>query len=512
MTFEECTVAYNDANAVLTKGIQTRRVDFPELADFNFARRRFMSAVKRGAMHEDWEKASVFFCTVHAKLARTPCSPSWLINHLLNDRGGQQTLKKLQHRVCSVDPSVRESYKELLEGMKRISSIDTNPILTEVLALLPKGFRNNCKILFVLRDLMLWEEFRNSIRHIPDSDLSEIVKPSYLRERQRGDRIFLFGPPWMFSLRNEEYLLRSPAARKIFIIGCAHEFSGEIRLSGFDDSVMIPISGTQKPTSEDDPYSFETLLSNQGGRLVFKRSSVSRVWESGSVIEAVPFKFGNKRGTYLRTDSKVWTVLVNNVGGIPRCAAVEKVDVKDLEPEDLILMTTHGGGDMIPVVADMILPHSKQIRELQSVWKNALIREIERHGIDEVVVRLAHYGATKASAANVRNWANPRSLGMENLDSDLVALLKLIGLESQYTSIVDGIQKLRGAHQSAGAQLQRRLRENLEGQDLRSVFTHGVMEVKHGNGPAKTIFIIEERGVVEEIPEELEGELLEMDE
>jgi hypothetical protein len=84
-------------------------------------------------------------------------------------------------------------------------------------------------------------------------------------------------------------------------------------------------------------------------------------------------------------------------------------------------------------------------------------------------------------------------------------------MEASYTRVESGIVALRGAHQSAGSQLQKRLRESLCEMDVSDAFRHGLMEVKHGNGPAKTVFLVEERGEEENVPEEWDGELREID-
>ena len=100
---------------------------------------------------------------------------------------------------------------------------------------------------------------------------------------------------------------------------------------------------------------------------------------------------------------------------------------------------------------------------------------------------------------------------MENLDSDLRALLQFVQLESEFDAITDAVEKLRRAHQSAGVQLQKKLRGSLHGKELKGVFERGWLEIRHGNGPAKTVFLVEERGNEQEIPEEWEGELRELD-
>lgn len=511
MTLEECTSVYHDAENVLKQGIKAQIVDFPELAHFNELRKTFVTSVKNGSLHEDWDNGIQFFSIAHAKLARTPCRPSWLIDHLCKNCGGDRILAKLNARAGSVEPMIGETFNALKKSLEIMSRLDKNPLLNGIHGSLRTSDLDGQKNLFVIRDLKLWVELRQCLRNIMGDHFSEIVKPSNIREHQRADRLFIFGPPWYLTYRKEEFLLRSPAAPEIVLIGCRHEFEGQIRLSGLDENLLIPISDYKRDHVQNDPFAFETLVSGAPGKFAFKSTPGSQAWESGTIVEALPFKFGNGQGTYFRTDSKVWAVLVDSPGGSPKCAAVEKVEVEDIEPGHLILMTTHGGGDMIPVVADMILPRSKQLRDLQSLWKKALVRKIEEHGIDAVIACLERYGATKASVINVRNWVNPRSLGMENLDSDLKAILRMTGLEPQHKDIKKGIQKLRQAHQSAGAKLQRKLRESLQGKDLRQVFSDGVMEIKHGDGPAKTIYLIEERGVSEDIPEEWEGEIKQID-
>lgn len=511
MTFDECNDAYRDADAVLKQGIQARTIRFQELADFNDASKRFVRTVKHGTMHEDWDAAAKFFRIVHARLARTPCRPSWLIKHLCKNWRGDQVLQKIEQRIGSVDPSLRENCEELVHGLERMSRIDKNPLLDEILVTLSNPSRDGQKYLFVLREFGLLEEFQNCLRSFPDNIRYEIVRPSNLREIQRADRIYLFGPPWLLTHKKEEYLVRSPAAPEIFIVGCDHEFSGEILLSGLDEKPQISFAGRNITTASDDPFFFETLSFSPESRFLFKKSVESPLWESGRLVEAISFRFGNNSGTYFKTDSKVWSVLYGNAGGVPRCLDVEKVEAEELEQNHLILMKTHGGGDMIPSVADAILPRAKEIRRLQTVWKEALTREIKQHGISDVVERLQRCGASLASEINVRNWVNPRRLGMENLESDLKAVLILIRMESKYEMIKEGIQRLRSAHQSAGSQLQIRLRESVKGMDIRKVFSDGFMEVKLGDGPGISIYLVEERGNVEEIPEEWEGELQEID-
>jgi len=508
MNIKECTIAYVNSETVMDSGVNFFATTFRELAAFNEARKRFLSAVNNGGMHEDWEKGARLFSFAHAKLARTPCRPSWLLNELLNNQGGEDILERLRTRASNVDPIIRDTFHELENGFRDLSKLGESPLLAQVRKAVP----TDSKTVYVLRDLKLWQEVEKCLGDIISRDLFELVKPSSLREHQQAERLCIFGPPWYLNYRNEQYLLRAPAAPKVSMIGCAHEFQGRIMISGLSDKLHISPSPSPTEQENDNLSNFEPFTTIQTGQLRFKDSGGSRAWETGKLVEAWSFKLGSSFGTFFNCESKVWIVLVQNIKGVPTCTGVEKIDVEDLEPGHLILMTTHGGGDMIPVVADMILPHSKQIRELQMNWKERLLTEIEEYGMDQVCACLKRYGATKATIPNVRNWTNPRSLGMENLDSDLKAVLKLVGLDAMHKKIKDSIVALRGAHQSAGAQLQKRLRESLADMKLSEVFKEGFMEIKHGNGPAKTIFLIEERGAPEDVPVEWEGEIRELDE
>lgn len=508
MNLKECTRAYNNSETVINSGVKFFTAGFTELARFNEARKRFASAVNNSGMHEDWEKGAMLFSFAHAKLARTPCRPSWLVNELLKNQGGEDILERLKKRAASVDPHIRDTFHELEAGFNDISKIGESPLLAEV----KKAVPTDRKTVFVLRDLKLWQEVEKCLGDIISRDFFELVKPSGLREHQQAERLCIFGPPWYLNYRNEQFLLRAPAAPKVIMIGCAHEFQGRIMISGLTDKLHISPALSRTEQKNENLSDFEPFTTIQSGQLRFKDSESSRAWETGKTVEAWPFKLGSSFGTYFNCESKVWIVLVQNVKGMPTCIGVEKIDVEDLEPGHLILMTTHGGGDMIPAVADMILPQSQQIRQFQTQWKKALLAEIEEHGIAQVVGYLKRHGATKATIPNVRNWVNPRSLGMENLDKDLKAVLELVGLGARHKKIKDGIVALRGAHQSAGAQLQKRLRESLADMKLSGVFKEGFMEVKHGNGPAKTIFLIEERGAPEDVPVEWEGEIRELDE
>jgi hypothetical protein len=508
MKFVECCSAHDACAGLLQDGVQGHSVAFTELADFNEARRIFARDVKDSALHEIWEEGAKLFAGIHAKLARTPCRPSWLVSEMLDNLGGNRILSALTERLPNVDPQIRKAFEAVLEKLNTLSRVEFSPLAHEI-----RNSRiQDGRTMFVLSDMQFPDEVRLCLSEALGGLEWDISRPSGLRTMQKADRVFIFSPAWLLTYRGEEYLLRSPVASETHLLACRHEFAGEVRFSLLDESRLVISAGATSGSELHTHSPYEALPLQRDSRFRFKLSAESETWESGRKIMATPFRLGGGHGTYFSRDSHVWIANADFSQGSPLCSGVEKIAVDDLEAGDLVLMTTSGGGDMIPLVADMILADEAQrLRETQSRWKTALRIALHRIGSDEVAKRLKSLGALKATPTNLRNWCNPRSIGMENLDSDLRALLQLVGLESEFGSITDAVEKLRRAHQSAGVQLQKKLRGSLHGKDLKGAFERGSLEIRHGTGPAKTVFLVEERGNEQEIPEEWEGELRELD-
>ncbi len=507
MKFSEVCKAYDDVELVFKSGVRGFPVAFPELESFDRQRKNLTKLVTNGSLHEAWDRGVTLFSNIHAKLARTPCRPSWLVNEILSRFGGENIIKELEARKHSVDGEIIDALEGIKESLNSLCAVNSSPLLDPILG----GLREKRKVLFLLRDMRLWEEVHSCLAEFFPTSNWELVRPSSLRYSQSAGTLVIFGPAWYLSYKGEEFLLRSPCASEAFIIACKHEFGGEIQKSLIGEIGEITISGNEKRRDREDLLVFEPLPAFQSGGFRFKDSAESKIWESGKTFPAVPFRLGGSLGTYLGRDSEIWTVVPDNSGSIPVCSTVEKIPVDDLEPGALILMTTRGGGDMIPYVADMILRKSSKIRAMQEMWKGLLVEQVVKNGISQVAFELTKLGAQKATPTNVKNWCNPRSIGMEKLQTDLIAVLKMIGRENIYNAAAEGINKLRSAHQSAGAQLQKRLRESLHGKDLGEVFRRGQMEFGSATGPAKTVFLVEERGMEVEVPVEWEGEFREIE-
>lgn len=503
MNFIDCCEAYNSAESVLINGVKGISVPFNELADFNVARRNLAQALTSSSLQDTfWEKGRKLFGEIYTKLARSPYRPSWLITELLENQGKSQILSDLTTRLPNVDPSIRRLFENVISTMEKLRCVEMNPLCKEIANCQLAGSRT----LFVLREVQFLEEAHKCLAEVVESKDWQIVRPSILRIMQKADHVIIFAPVWLLKCCSEEYLLRAPVAADIHLLACRHEFGGEVQMSLIDDKISISVVGEISNLDLDVSTSFEALAPRTESSFCLSLPKETEEYESGRKIPGIPFKLGGGRGTFFGRESTVWVAKTELIQGISQCSGIERICADSLEPGHLVLMTTSGGGDMIPVVADMILgSEAQKLREIQNRWKTSLISVLNRNSSQYVATQLKLRGAQNATPTNIRNWCSPRSIGMENLEVELRALLQFIRMEHEYENIADAIEKLRRAHTSAGFHLQQKLLASLYGKDFSVLFEKGWLEIRGDGGAAKTIFLVEERGREQEIYEEWEG-------
>jgi len=510
MNFQECGRLYRHTEQLFEHGVTVHLVSFPQLGVFDKDRKGLASAVKHHSLSGIWEQAAKFFNIVHAKIARTPCSPSWLCNEIIRNMEADTLFRDIQARLNSVDGAVAKIFQKTVSSFEAIKLIENSPLLQPLSALAARY--DSC--LVVLRDPRLWEQARKALQLHLEAMKWDLAKPTILRNHNSVDRMILFGPPWYLVHNQEQFLLRAPVAGSVDMVVCTHEYSGAITASSLVENSTIPLNGGERVPDSVQLREFEPTPPAGTTQFRFKAHAATDLWSSDKKIVAIPFRLGGKFGTHLKQDGNVWVVEVDFTTGGRECIGVQKIPVEDLESGHLVIMTTGGGGDMIPLVADMILENSREIRDLQTEWKCKLRKIVEEEGYESTCQRLNALGCRRATPPNIRNWCNlsPRKIEIEDREADLKSVLNLVGLFERYEDVALGMDELARAHSSAGRQLQRKLLENLRGKDLGDLLRDGYLEVRDGDtGAAKTIFLVEERGAEEEIPEGLEGEIREIE-
>jgi hypothetical protein len=508
MNFQQITACHENARRVFEDGLWVEWVDFPELAAFDAARRAFADSVKHHSLQGPWMELVELFKFVHARAARTPCRPSWLLEQE-NFRMLEEKLEpQLQARLGSVDPSVREAFDRAKDALRVLAKVETNPVALAARKLL-RIFGAGPESIVVISDTRIWDECREQLSQQILGVSFKLRKPIELRDHPAADYLILFGPPWLLKYRNELFLLGSPVAPSVWFVLCSNERSGLVTQSLLEEGDVHALNA-----AEPSAVGLEIDLEHEP-KVLFQPHAfaLKHGQESGGdggpedTLSALPLILGGGKGIYIQDEGGLYTAITRADGEKRPCLAVERVDAPEIEPGMLVLLTTEGGGDMIPVVADMLLnDEAKAIRELELLWKRRLKDEIERQGLAVVADCL------DTSPQNVRNWCDPRNIAPEKLVEHLLPILELVGLRPRYQEIVEAIGRLRRAHRIAAKHLHKLLRRSLQGRDLREAYVRGFQEIRDkAGGPVKTVYLVQDVKESEEVSIRLVGRILDLE-
>jgi hypothetical protein len=515
MNFQQTGVIHQNATRVLEDGLSVKMVDFPELAAFDEARRALADSVKNHALEGPWIQLVELFRFVHACLARSPCRPSWLFEQQKFSMLERLQLQ-LDARLGSVDPSVRSAFRRAQDAIRLLTCVETNPVAAGAGSLL-STFKSWSRSIVVVNDTRVWDECRTQLsRHCPglkfEGSEFAICKPIELRDHPAVNELILFGPPWLLKYRNESFLLGSPVAPSIWFVVCRHEHIGVVPRSFFEEGSTYRVNGADdfSPATETN-LEHESVALFQPRAFILKHeqdSSLLRVADSNETTRAFPLVLGGAKGIYVQEEGALYIANIRVEGEKRLCLAVERVEASEIEPGMLVLLTTEGGGDLIPLEADKLLKdEAKPIRELEATWKQGLRRQVDLLGVARVAERLG------TNVQNVRNWCNPRNIAPEKLEEHLHSILELAHLKHLYPQIVEAIGKLRSAHQSAGMRLQAQLLKSLRDLDLRHAYLDGFQEIRDkAEGPAKTVYWVQDIKGVEQVSTRLLGRVLDLEE
>ena len=301
----------------------------------------------------------------------------------------------------------------------------------------------------------------------------------------------------MRSLRrfDEEFLLRAPVTDEFDFFELSHD--GNLQNVGLDVFALEPgkrfalnkapavgvIEGVKpKAATQVADEEFEGDEHVDHAEVEFDANIVR-------AVDAFRAILGGGFGANLSAESNVFIAHCRNQGASLICTKIEKKDVVDLEPGDLVVLTTDGSGDLIAPYADQIIgSRAKNYRELQLAWKRDLTKLVAEIGIAQVLERLKSGSGFEVSASNLRQWLGQtvHGPGTERLFD---AVLELLQRHDRTGVHHEALNMIRDASMKAGHQLQSELRRKLLGMSMSDVLSDGFMEFRvDANGPAKTIY------------------------
>jgi hypothetical protein len=479
-------------------GVTVTPVMFPELSDLWTATGELQNHCVRLHLAPPWEDFCRINRILYYCLAGGICPPSYVMRELAQDlRSGYSAIQPLAGGASREVRDILNQISKPETGVwARLVRLDCSPFYTALSVKLEEATKRRQKnAAFVLRHnrlkvhtLELLKPFQNTIQ-------LAVCKSNELRDHPRIDCVFYIGS--MRSLRrlDEEFLIRAPITDEFHFFELSQ--TGAIQNAGLDVFALDParrfpinkalaignVDGIKSKTSTqvaDDEFEGDQSTDTDE---ILNDGDADRAVDSFRAI------LGGGFGANLGTESDVFIAHCRKAGPSLICTKIEKKDVLDLEPGDLVVLTTEGSGDMIAPYADQIIGAQAQtFRDLQRAWKRELAELVNRIGMEQVIDELRATPDCDISEPNLRQWLGQTIHGPRS-ESLFIAILTLLRRVDKIEIHKEALSRIRDASVRAGHHLQSELRRELEEKNLTPVLSEGYMEFRlDANGPAKTIF------------------------
>lgn len=488
------------AEFIYGAGVTVTPVTFPEASELWSATQELSQICERLKFGPAWIEFCRLNKVLYYRLAGGICPPA----HVISDMRRELTssYSAIKNSVNGGTKEVRQTIDQIVlpeTGLwARLVKIECSPFYSIIHTKIVEAIRRKqSNVVFILRDNRFKEQTINLFTAFQGIINIEVRKSNELRNHPKVDRVFYVGS--MRSLRrlDDEFLLRAPVTDEFDFFELSH--TGTIQNAGLDVFALEPgkrfslnqapavgvIEGFKpKTATQVADEEFEGNECVESDEMAFDANILR-------AVDAFRAILGGGYGANLSAESNVFIAHCRNQGAALNCTKIEKKDVIDLEPGDLVVLTTEGSGDMIAPYADQIIgPRAKTYRELQLAWKRDLAKLVIEIGTAQVIEELKSESGFEISASNLRQWLGQTVHGPGKERPLLFdAVLKLLKRGDKIPIHKEALDQIRDASMKAGHQLQSELRRKLFGMDLSTVLSDGFMEFRlDSNGPAKTIF------------------------
>lgn len=488
-------------------GVTVTPVAFPEASELWSATLDLGRICERLKLGSPWIEFGRLNKILYYRLAGGICPPSDVISDMRTDlASGYLEIKPSVNGVAQEARKIIEQIVLPETGLwARLVKIECSPFYSIIQRKIEEAIRRKqSSAVFILRDTRFKKETFNLISGFQGAINIEVRKANELRNHPKVDRVFYVGSIKSLRRLDDEFLLRAPVTDEFDFFELSH--TGYIQNTGLDVFSLdpgkrfllnqAPAAGTiegVKPKTATQVADEEFEGENPAEPAEFEfATNILRA------VEAYRAILGGGYGANLSAEGNIFIAHSRNQGAAVTCTKIEKKDVIDLEPGDLIVLTTDGSGDMIAPYADQIIgPKAKTYRELQLAWKKDLAKRIIEIGTARVIDELKFESGFEISASNLRLWLGEMVHGPGKERPLLFdAVLRLLKRDDKTQIHKEALDEIREASMKAGHQLQAELRRKLSGMDISTVLSEGFMEFRtDSNGPAKTIFELQKLDV-----------------
>ncbi len=382
---------------------------------------------------------------------------NWLRSHLKN--------------CAELYPSVANNAHALVNRLATIINSEENPLLNAI----RNGVDSNRTkpTALVVKASRLLQPTSSLIKAYPFMSEVEVLLPSELHRKPYYERLLVVGPTRWYPSE----LFSSPKAEEIIVL----KYDWIVDNWSLQESFISPVvnrthkakPSLPKPLSDKAWIDAAALLPT--ANLVELTARMNREERYAPYnyddVEARAILLPSEQVVFLEADGTTLVIDLDDQED-----QVKRVAVNDLNLGMYLLLRTAGGGDYIVSLADHFLGNNAiRFRTCQRNWKDLLSHNVENGGMDRVISTLTRLGATHANEANLRNWMSRRTITAESSD-DFKAIMRLIGLENEFSKYWETMLSIRTAHRQAGSEIRRRLLEVVKSADLEVLMQQGVME------------------------------------
>ena len=488
------------ADFIYRAGVTVTPVAFYEASELLMATQELGKIVERLNLPPAWVELYRLNKVLYYRLAGGICSPA----DVMGDMESQLRLcySEIKRSSDGISQEALQILSQIVlpdEGLwARLLKVEHSPFFLIIQNKIEDAIRRGQSNLgLVLRDNRLRESTKKLLMSLQLPINITVRKSNELRNHPRLDRVFYFGSLRSLRWHDEEFLLRAPVTDELEFFELSH--SGTIQNAGLDLFALDPGNcfSLNKAPAAGVVEDFKPRTSNQVADEEFEGVHYVDSDEAdfdGNIIRSVDsFRaiLGGGYGANLGSESSIFIAHCRIRGLSITCTKIEKKNVVDLEPGDLVVLTTEGSGDMIAPYADQIIgPRAKTFRELQRAWKRELAELVVEIGTPQVINKLRLASGFDISSTSIHQWLGESVHGPAKERTQLFdSVLKLLNRSDKISIHNEALNQIRDSSMKAGHRLQSELRDKLLGMDLSRVLSSGFMEFRlEANGPAKTIF------------------------
>ena len=458
--------------ATLEAPVVTLQASSSVLAQFHWSLREFERSLGDDAEAPDCALVKMLARRLRFEVMGAPVSPGFVVK--LNAEGVQR-LKDAANRLKHGYPRLGDRAARIVENLDELAADWTNPILESLEAanMLPLGQQSA----MVLAAARLVDRYRGdpAVRRLLGG--ASVLSPRQLRGQQAYERMLFIGSPRWFSAA----AFAAPRAPQLLVASYDVASFHFPNLPRFGE--LMPTNDSGRPEQTAQPPVVATTRSEAEVDDLLPRLDLSAVARQRSgqgsapgaeVVQAILVRLDGDRGVLLEAgDTSSVLAIQIEADGKP---LVTRILVRDIVPDDFVLLRDHGSEDYILPVADRILGlRARELREIQADWKSRVRLAVETRSHLDVALELLDLGSERANETNLRNWMSPRSIRTHDRN-DFVALMRFAGLEVEEPAIWDAMAEIDRAHRQAGRVVRSALIKRVSSTNLADLEATGTMK------------------------------------